>query len=289
MADYFSVLSNAVAALDPPSAEARRALYDRARNVLVQSLRAADPPMSGKKIEAERLALESAIYRVEAETLGRAGVAGAAAPAPADDEPLQPRAARRSGAVFRVASAVVAAAAIALLAVVGYGHWIRDKPDSERTTAADSSPSRAASVSYVYLRQPVYYRTTHPVGTIIVDKQQHFIYLVRPKLVALRYGMGVGPECRPATGPYRVTQKEAWPGSPLPAGQDLLHRVTDAMASNPLGARALHLESGYRIHGTNAPETIGRLVSAGCFRLINEDIIGLYDMVPLQTRVVVIN
>jgi lipoprotein-anchoring transpeptidase ErfK/SrfK len=287
MADYFSVLSNAVAALDPPSAEARRALYDRARNVLVQSLRAADPPMSGKKIEAERLALESAIYRVEAETLGRAGAAGASAAD--DDAPLQPRVARRSGAVFRVASAVVAAAAIALLAVVGYGHWVRDKPDSETQSASGSAPARAASVSYVYLRQPVYYRTTHPVGTLIVDKQQHFIYLVRPKLVALRYGMGVGPECRPATGPYRVTQKEAWPGSPLPAGQDLLYRVTDTMASNPLGARALHLESGYRIHGTNAPDTIGRLVSAGCFRLINEDIIGLYDMVPLQTRVVVIN
>ena len=56
-------------------------------------------------------------------------------------------------------------------------------------------PEAAGAAPYVYLRQPVYYRTTHPVGTIVVDKQQSFLYVVRPSLSALRYGIGVGSDC----------------------------------------------------------------------------------------------
>jgi lipoprotein-anchoring transpeptidase ErfK/SrfK len=57
---------------------------------------------------------------------------------------------------------------------------------------------------------------------------------------------------------------------------------------NPLGARALYIGTTvYRIHGTNAPETIGQAVSSGCFRLVNDDIIDLYNRVPIGTKIVV--
>ena len=103
---------------------------------------------------------------------------------------------------------------------------------------------------YVYLRQPVYYRTNHPVGTIVVDKSQSFLYVVRPSLSALRYGIGVGPECTDAAGLYQIVRKEEWPGLKVAAGG---RSADEERNKNPLGARALYLSKEYRIHGTNTP------------------------------------
>ena len=142
-----------------------------------------------------------------------------------------------------------------------------------------SGRSRAQALRTSICRQPVYYRTIHPVGTIVVDKSQSFLYVVRPSVSALRYGIGV--ECNTAAGLYQIVRKEEWPG--VKAAAD------DERAKNPLGARALYLSKETSIHGTNAPTTIGRAVSLGCFRLTNDDVIHLYDRTPLETRVVVVN
>jgi lipoprotein-anchoring transpeptidase ErfK/SrfK len=141
-------------------------------------------------------------------------------------------------------------------------------------------------------RQAVYYRSQHPVGTIIVETRERHLYLIESETRALRYGIGVGREGFTWSGLLQITQKQEWPDwHPPPemiARQPYLPRFMAGGPGNPLGARAMHLGSTvYRIHGTNAPETIGHAVSSGCFRLVNEDVIDLYDRVPVGTRVIV--
>jgi lipoprotein-anchoring transpeptidase ErfK/SrfK len=93
-------------------------------------------------------------------------------------------------------------------------------------------------------------------------------------------------------GIQRVTRKAEWPDwTPPPEmieRQPYLPRWMAGGAGNPMGARALYLGSTvYRIHGTNAPETIGHAVSSGCFGMLNEDIEDLYDRVKIGAKVIV--
>jgi lipoprotein-anchoring transpeptidase ErfK/SrfK len=159
-------------------------------------------------------------------------------------------------------------------------------PRQNREARATAQTSQAGSASYVYMRQPVFYRTTHPPGTILVDKAQRFAYVVLPNVTALRYGIGVGPECNTAQGLHRITRKEEWPGRAADSG---LGKVRNYFAGpreeNPLGPRALYLQE-YRLHGTNAPAGIGSMMPIGCVALLNDSIIEFYDKAPLETRVV---
>jgi lipoprotein-anchoring transpeptidase ErfK/SrfK len=141
-------------------------------------------------------------------------------------------------------------------------------------------------------RTSVFYRTEYPAGTIIVNTADRFLYLVMGNNIALRYGIGVGRTGFQWDGVHRITRKAEWPDwRPPPemiARQPYLPRFMAGGPGNPLGARALYIgTTEYRIHGTNAPETIGQDVSSGCFRLVNEDIIDLFDRVPVGTMVVV--
>jgi lipoprotein-anchoring transpeptidase ErfK/SrfK len=143
-----------------------------------------------------------------------------------------------------------------------------------------------------YQRQAVYYRSQHPVGTIVVETRERHLYLIESETRALRYGIGVGREGFTWSGLLQITQKQQWPDWHPPPEmiqrQPYLPRFMAGGPGNPLGARAMHLgNTVYRIHGTNAPETIGHAVSSGCFRLVNEDVIDLYDRVPVGTRVIV--
>ncbi len=143
-----------------------------------------------------------------------------------------------------------------------------------------------------YRRQPVFYRTHEPPGTIIVDTSDRFLYLIQPNNVALRYGIGVGRDGFQWQGLLRVTRKQEWPDwTPPPEmiqRQPYLPRFMAGGPGNPMGARALYLgNTVYRIHGTNAPETIGHAVSSGCFRLVNSEIEDLFARVPVGTKVIV--
>ena len=141
-------------------------------------------------------------------------------------------------------------------------------------------------------RQAVYYRSQHPVGTIIVDTRERHLYLIQSETLALRYGIGVGREGFTWAGLLNISRKVEWPDwRPPPemlVRQPYLPRFMAGGPGNPLGARAMFLGSTvYRIHGTNAPETIGHAVSSGCFRLVNDDVADLYDRVNVGTRVIV--
>ena len=151
--------------------------------------------------------------------------------------------------------------------------------------------STDADVPFFFRRQPVFYRTAHPVGTIIIDKQQHFLYLIQPNLVALRYGIGVGKPCAGVAGLRKVASKLEWPEWQAPA--EMVERklapagIMKGGPGNPLGPRVISLDDGStRIHGTNAPRTIGNSVNSGCIRLVNDDAVDLYNRVSMGARVV---
>jgi lipoprotein-anchoring transpeptidase ErfK/SrfK len=144
-----------------------------------------------------------------------------------------------------------------------------------------------------YQRQMVAYDGRHKPGTIVIDTPNRFLYLVRPGGRAIRYGIGVGRPGFSWAGIKKVSMKREWPDWRPPA--EMLRRRPDLPRhmpggpDNPLGARALYLGSSlYRIHGTNEPHTIGRAVSSGCIRMLNEDVIDLYDRVKVGAQVVVI-
>ncbi len=151
-----------------------------------------------------------------------------------------------------------------------------------------------------YHRQLVRYETAEKPGTIIVDTNEKFLYLVQPEGTAMRYGIGVGREGFEWQGTARIALKREWPTWTPPREmidrQPELAKYASGMEPglrNPLGARALYLfnkggDSGYRLHGTPEWNSIGKAMSSGCIRLMNQDIIDLYNRVEVGAKVIVI-
>jgi len=142
-------------------------------------------------------------------------------------------------------------------------------------------------------RQIVSYATREAPGTIIIDTPNTYLYYVLGGGQAIRYGIGVGRDGFTWSGVQSVTRKTEWPDwTPPPemiARQPYLPRHMAGGPGNPLGARAMYLGGTvYRIHGTNAPGTIGTHVSSGCIRLTNEDVTDLYSRVNVGTKVIVL-
>ena len=144
-----------------------------------------------------------------------------------------------------------------------------------------------------FARQTVMYAGSEPPGTIIINTEERFLYLVEGSGRAVRYGIGVGRPGFRWAGVKQITMKREWPDWRPP--DEMLRRRPDLPRympggpENPLGARAMYLGSSlYRIHGSNEPWTIGTAVSSGCIRMRNEDVIDLYDRVKVGTKVMVI-
>jgi lipoprotein-anchoring transpeptidase ErfK/SrfK len=142
-------------------------------------------------------------------------------------------------------------------------------------------------------RLVVDYRSSELPGTIVVDTLNTYLYFVLPGSKAIRYGIGVGREGFTWSGVKKVQRKAVWPDwtppSEMIARSPYLPRFTAGGEGNPLGARALYLgRSMYRIHGTNAPRTIGSRSTSGCIRMVNEDVIDLYNRVKIGAKVVVL-
>src|SRR6266700_407785 len=142
-------------------------------------------------------------------------------------------------------------------------------------------------------RQTVSYATREPPGTVIIDTPNTYLYYVLGGGQAIRYGIGVGRDGFTWAGVQNISKKAEWPDwTPPPemiARQPYLPRHMAGGPGNPLGARAMYLGGTvYRIHGTNAPETIGTHVSSGCLRLTNEDVSDLYSRVNVGTKVIVL-
>lgn len=144
------------------------------------------------------------------------------------------------------------------------------------------------------------FRGNYESGSIVVDTHRKFLYLVHGNGKALRYGIGVGKQGYSWSGDAIIRRKAKWPRWTPPAEMverdPLAAEWADGMPggpANPLGARALYLFQGnvdtlYRIHGTAIPASIGKAVSSGCIRLLNADVVDLYERVPLGTRVIVL-
>jgi lipoprotein-anchoring transpeptidase ErfK/SrfK len=191
------------------------------------------------------------------------------------------------------------------------------QPGLERQYAAlygpvvgERFPIPAVQLSQInanYLRRIVHYPSNEAPGTIIIDPQNRFLYLVMGGGRAVRYGVGVGRQGFEWSGVATIRDKQEWPDWYPP--KEMLQRQPEMMRQmqvlrsgigmaggprNPLGARAMYLWQGnkdtlYRIHGTNEPWTIGRSVSSGCIRMLNQDVIDLYERTPLDARVLVLS
>ncbi len=165
-------------------------------------------------------------------------------------------------------------------------------------------PVPAVDVSQVnpeFLRRRVRYATREEPGTIVVDLSRRYAYLVQEDGRAMRYGVGVGKEeAFNLNGVAHIQRKAEWPRWTPTA--NMIRREPERYAQyagglgpgpeNPLGPRALYLyrngrDTMYRLHGTTEPWTIGTMVSSGCVRFMNQDIIDLYRRVPVGTKVVI--
>jgi lipoprotein-anchoring transpeptidase ErfK/SrfK len=141
-------------------------------------------------------------------------------------------------------------------------------------------------------REIVSFSGTYRPGTIVINTSERRLYYVLPDGKAVRYGVGVGRPGFEWGGSQTITRKAEWPTWTPPAQmlkrRPDLPRFMPGGPENPMGARAMYLGSTlYRIHGSNEPETIGQAVSSGCIRMLNEDVIDLYERAKVGTRVVV--
>ena len=181
--------------------------------------------------------------------------------------------------------------------------FIRDLsllPPAESNMNFAIEPANLAGIPKTFHKQLVNYSTSEFAGTVVVDPDNRHLYLIRENYQAVRYGVGVGREGFAWNGEAKVGLKRRWPrwvppeemvlrdekaakwGNGMPGGPD-----------NPLGARALYLYANgqdtlYRIHGTNDPSSIGKALSSGCVRMLNQDIADLYLRVPIGSKVVVL-
>ena len=170
-------------------------------------------------------------------------------------------------------------------------NWWSPRQQPVRQQARPQRQSR--QVAPQFLPTVVDYNGSHRPGSIVIDTNARYLYLVQKDGTARRYGVGVGKPGFEWAGTHKITRKAEWPDWRPPAA--MRKRRPDLPAfmaggpENPLGARALYLGSTlYRIHGSNQPWTIGHAVSSGCIRMRNEDVMDLYQRVGVGTTVHVI-
>ena len=195
--------------------------------------------------------------------------------------------------------------AIAATALAGCNSTFQTFGSVPRLGQREREPAgyRAANLNLVpdeFHRTYVRYETREKPGTIVVDTKARHLFLVQEDGGAIRYGIGVGRQGFEWKGTANVQRKAKWPRWIPP--KEMVARDPNARKykdgweggpGNPLGARALYLYKGnrdtlYRIHGTNNPRSIGKAMSSGCVRMLNQDVIDLYERVPEGTRVVVL-
>ena len=165
---------------------------------------------------------------------------------------------------------------------------------------------KLGQVDFAFLRKNVAYATKEAPGTIVIDPANHYLYHVEDGGRATRYGVGVGRAGFAWAGEATIKSKQEWPDWYPPKEMierrpDLKKELVELQSglgmrggpANPLGARAMYLWQGdrdtlFRIHGTNEPWTIGKSQSSGCIRMINQDVMDLYQNTPIGARVVVL-
>jgi lipoprotein-anchoring transpeptidase ErfK/SrfK len=291
--DYYSLLTKAVVRKD---AVARDQIYKDAYSLITKS------HLTREAAASHAAALEDAVRRIEddiaAEEASSAAAINEVLSTGRNWKPLA------IGAAAIVAVIAVSALLFAYVATKGPGIVAAGvtSPKASRgredVVVADlkagvDGGSSGEGLPFALQRQVVFYRTTVVPGSIVVDRENRFLYLIDGNNSARRYGIGIAQECLNGGSFFRVTNKLEWPDW-RPSGVNT--RDADALlgaAGRPgslLGARALLLDKpGLFIHGTNSPKTIGHLVASGCIRLVNDDVEDLYRRVSLETRVVFVS
>ena len=195
-----------------------------------------------------------------------------------------------------------------IVALIGVGMLLGGCMQSTLEVASDASmtprdkkllaaaPYEKATIAEPFRRHIVDYHRKEQPGTILVDTDARYLYLVQENGKATRYGVTVGEDALAFAGVAKVGRKAEWPTWTPTADIKKRMDVPNFVGSgpqNPMGARALYLFEGnkdtlYRIHGTNQPEYIGQAISSGCIRMTNEDVIDLYNRVKPGAVVVVL-
>jgi lipoprotein-anchoring transpeptidase ErfK/SrfK len=160
-------------------------------------------------------------------------------------------------------------------------------------SAPVTSPSQSTGTEVPAIRREVVsFSGNYEPGTIVVSTSERRMYLVMDNGRAMRYGVGVGRPGFEWGGSVKISLKREWPDWTPPP--EMLKRRPDLPRhmkggpENPLGARAMYLGSSlYRIHGSNEPETIGQAVSSGCIRMLNKEVVELFEVTPVGTKVIV--
>ena len=297
--DYYSLLSKAVSG---KGEVARDKIYRDARRLIARS------NLARQVASSHTAALEEAIRRIEDDIASAEG----------RDEGTSDEAIRvlSSGTNWR-RLAVGACAVIAVLALaaliyeyvattglraVGGGVTASSRQlprGRDDLIMPDLAPgvdggSSGADLPFSLQRQVVFYRTVVPPGSIVVDLENRFLYLIDSNNSARRYGIGLAQECLKGGSLFRITSKLEWPDW-RPSSADTAKDAGALLGAagrpgSPLGARALLLDKpGLIIHGTNSPKTIGHLVASGCIRLVNDDVEDLYRRVSVESRVVFVS
>ena len=171
------------------------------------------------------------------------------------------------------------------------------------TAAAFPGPARAAKQTHepYYGAEIVDMETFEQPGTVIVDSGRRTLYFILSESAAIRYGVAVGKEGFSWAGIAQIGRKVEWPSWTPPAAMiqrrpelaEFANGMPGGIPENPLGARALYLfadgrDTLFRIHGTNEPQSIGTAASSGCIRMLNEEVVDLYDRVYIGTKVIVL-
>lgn len=293
--DYYALLTKAVAGKD---AAERDRIYKDAYGLIRRS------QLAREAAAPHAAALENAVQRIEDDIAAEEAKSAAAI-----NEVLSTG--RNWKPLVFGAGAVVAVIAVSALL---YGYIATKGPGifgagvtassskarrvQEDVVMADLKPgvdggSTGEGLAFALQRQVVFYRTTVVPGSIVVDRENRFLYLIDANNSARRYGIGIAQECLKGGSFFRVTNKLEWPDWRISGANTGDADALLAAAGRPgslLGARALLLDKpGLLIHGTNSPKTIGHLVASGCIRLVNDDVEDLYRRVSLETRVVFVS
>ncbi|MBR1193943.1 L,D-transpeptidase [Bradyrhizobium sp. AUGA SZCCT0160] len=295
--DYYALLTKAVAGKDTLG---RDKIYKDAYDLITRSSH-----LTREAAASNVAALEAAIRRIEDEVAIEEG-----------RDAAQINEVLSEGANWKPWAFGAGALALAIaLAAFMYGYVATKGPANIATSVTAPPPPKAArtredvvmadlkagedggstgeGLPFSLQRQVVFYRTTVVPGSIVIDRENRFLYLIDSNNSARRYGIGIAQECLKGGSFFHVTNKLEWPDWRSSAQNA---RDADALAASagrpgsPLGARALLLDKpGLLIHGTNSPKTIGHLVASGCIRLVNDDVEDLYRRVSLETRVVFVS
>ena len=292
--DYYALLTRAVAGKD---AVARDKIYNDAWTLIRNSSR-----LTRDAAASHAAALEDAIRRIEDELA-------------AEDtrSTADVRAVLSTKRSWRpLVMAALAVVAVVALSAMLYGYVASKGPVGAGMSASSPKTSRGRDdtvmadlkagvdggssgegLPFALQRQVVFYRTTVVPGSIVVDRENRFLYLIESNNAARRYGIGIANECLMGGSLFRIASKLEWPEWKTPGTNVKEADALLASTGRPgslLGARALLLDRpGLLIHGTNSPKTIGHLVASGCIRLVNDDVEDLYRRVSVETRVVFVS